>query len=68
MVPPQIAERSFEDEYDRALCLIPRDVLDFVYATQPKGWARLRQQHHGGEVKERFLQRLAFRSGVKRPA
>lgn len=49
MVPPQIAERSFEDEYDRALCLLP-------------------QQHHGVEVKKRFLQRLAFRSGIKRPA
>jgi type I restriction enzyme R subunit len=28
-------------EYDRALCLIPRDVLDFIYATQPKEWDRL---------------------------
>lgn len=24
------------DEYNRALCLIPRDVIDFIYATQPK--------------------------------
>ena len=46
------------DEYDRALCLVPRDVLDFIYATQPKEWERLKQ-HHGTEVKERFLKRLA---------
>jgi type I restriction enzyme R subunit len=46
------------EEYDRQLCLIPRDVLDFVYATQPKEWEKLKQ-HHGGEVTERFLARLA---------
>ena len=50
--------RHEAQEYDRALCLIPRDVLDFVLATQPKEWERLKQ-HHGAEVKERFLKRLA---------
>jgi type I restriction enzyme, R subunit len=62
-------------EYDRELCLIPRDVLDFIYATQPKEWSRL-EDHYGSEVKPRFLRRLAreierrgvldvFRNGVK---
>ncbi len=46
------------EEYDRALCLIPRDVVDFVLATQPKEWERLKQ-HHGAAVKEQFLKRLA---------
>jgi len=46
------------EEYDRRLCLIPRDVLDFVYASQPREWEKLKQ-HHGAEVKERFLKRLA---------
>ena len=45
-------------EYDRALCLIPGDVVDFILATQPKEWARL-GQHHGDEVKVRFLGRLS---------
>ncbi len=36
----------------------PRDVLDFVYATQPKEWEKLKA-HHGADVKARFLQRLA---------
>ena len=45
-------------EYDRALCLLPRDLLDFVLATQPKEWDRLKQ-HHGSEVKERFLRRVS---------
>jgi type I restriction enzyme, R subunit len=44
-------------EYDRKRCLLARDVLDFIYATQPKEWAKLKQ-HHGAEVKERFLARL----------
>lgn len=51
-------ERRRPEEYDRALCLIPRDVLDFIYATQPREWERLKQ-HYGDEVKERFLRRLA---------
>ena len=33
-------------------------VFDFVYATQPKEWEKLKAQH-GAEVKARFLQRLA---------
>jgi type I restriction enzyme, R subunit len=50
--------RRRADEYDRARCLLPRDVIDFVYATQPKEWTKL-QQHHGAQVKEKFLDRLA---------
>jgi type I restriction enzyme R subunit len=46
------------EDYNRDLCLIPGDVIDFVLATQPKEWARLKQ-HHGAQVKEQFLQRLA---------
>ncbi|MGH8479532.1 MAG: type I restriction endonuclease [Gammaproteobacteria bacterium] len=46
------------EDYDRALCLLPRDVVDFVLATQPKEWKRL-EQHHGAAVKDQFLKRLA---------
>ena len=46
------------EEYDRALCLLPRDVVDFVLATQPKEWEKLKQ-HHGVAVREQFLRRLA---------
>jgi len=49
-------------EYDRKLCLIPRDVLDFVLATQPKEWKKL-QQHYGPSTKEQFLKRLASEVG-----
>ena len=46
------------EDYDRTLCLLPADVLDFILATQPKQWQRL-SQHHGAEVKARFLKRLS---------
>lgn len=46
------------EDYDRALCLIPGDALDFIYATQPKEWEKLKKQH-GAEAKEKFLLRLA---------
>ena len=46
-------------DYDRVLCLLSRDVVDFVLATQPDDWQKL-AQHHGKEaVKEQFLKRLA---------
>ena len=54
--------RRRPEDYDRGLCLIPNDVLDFLLATQPKEWERLRQ-HHGSEVKPRFLGRLSREIG-----
>jgi type I restriction enzyme R subunit len=46
-VPGDYRKRSPEN-YDRALCLLPRDVADFVLATQPKEWDKLKQ-HHGAK-------------------
>ncbi|MCX9075766.1 MAG: hypothetical protein OIN88_14135 [Candidatus Methanoperedens sp.] len=50
--------RRKPEDYDRALCLDPGAVIDFIYATQPKEWEKLKKQH-GSEVKARFLRRLA---------
>ena len=46
------------EEYNRKLCLIQGDVLDFLLATQPKEWQKLKQ-HHGAEAKTNFLGRLS---------
>jgi type I restriction enzyme R subunit len=56
--PPGGYRKRKPEEYDRALCLLPRDVVDFVLATQPKEWKKL-EQHHGSGVKDQFLKRLA---------
>ena len=50
--------RRRPEDYDRGLCLIPTDVVDFLLATQPKVWEKLKQ-HHGADVKPRFLGRLS---------
>lgn len=50
--------RGRPEDYDRTHCLLPGALLDFIYATQPKEWEKLKKQH-GGEVKTRFLRRLA---------
>ena len=50
--------RRTAEQYDRTLCLLAQDVLDFVLATQPKEWARL-AQHHGSSVRDQFLKRVA---------
>ena len=55
--PGGYLKRRAED-YDRGLCLIPADVVDFLLATQPKEWEKLRQ-HYGADVKPRFLGRLS---------
>ena len=60
--PPGGYHKRRQQDYDRGLCLLPRDVLDFVLATQPQEWRRL-SQHHGALVEERFLKRLAFEIG-----
>ncbi len=46
------------EDYDRALCLLPADLLDFVLATQPKEWEKLSSQY-GDRARERFLKRVA---------
>ena len=32
--------RRRPEDYDRALCLIPADVVDFLLATQPREWEK----------------------------
>lgn len=57
-LPGGYHRRNSQTDYDRHRYLIPRDVIDFIYATQPKEWERLKQ-HHGAEVKEKFIARLS---------
>lgn len=47
-------------QYDKLLCLIRKDTLDFIYATQPQEWAKFEKQHGSkDEAQERFFQRLS---------
>jgi type I restriction enzyme R subunit len=62
VVPGGYHKRESRD-YDRDLCLIARDALSFLYATQPKEWERFKEMH-GEEARQRLLRRLA--SEVKR--
>ena len=48
--------RSAKD-YNRERCLIPDDLFDFVVATQPKEWQKLKKQF-GTEAKGRFVQKV----------
>ena len=50
--------KRLPQDYDRDLCLIPTDVVDFLLATQPKEWQKLKQ-HHGADIKLRFLGQLS---------
>ncbi len=57
-VAPGGYRKHLSEEYDRALCLIPEDVLNFIYATQPKEWEKFKKQHEG-DARTPFLQRLS---------
>ena len=39
--PPGGYRKRKPEDYDRTLCLLPQDVVDFVLATQPKEWKKL---------------------------
>ena len=56
--PPGGYRKRRPEEYDRTLCLLPRDVVDFVLATQPKEWKKL-SEHYGSGVDDQFLKRLS---------
>jgi len=45
-------------EYDPALCLIPDDVLSFIYASQPQEWDRFRTLV-GADARNHVLRRIA---------
>jgi type I restriction enzyme R subunit len=45
------------EDYDRNLCLITGDLFDFLYATQPKEWEKLKKIC-GPDAKSRLLKRL----------
>jgi len=55
-VPGGYRKRSPND-YNRPLCLDTDVVLEFIYATQPQEWEKLKAQH-GADVKSKFLGRL----------
>src|SRR6266581_1020100 len=51
-------EKGRPEDYDPALVLLQKTVVRFVQATQPKEWAKLKEQYKD-EAQERFLARLS---------
>jgi type I restriction enzyme R subunit len=45
------------EEYNKKLCLIPEDLLNFIKATQPKQWKKLKKLE-GGEAESKLLKRI----------
>lgn len=46
------------EQYDKSLCLLPKDALDFVLITQPKEWEKLRK-NAPNDTESHFLNRLS---------
>lgn len=51
-------QRRTSSDYHPALCLIPRDVFDFIQATQPQEWQKFKTQY-GDDAETKLLKRLA---------
>ncbi|TKS60767.1 MAG: restriction endonuclease subunit R [Nitrospira sp.] len=58
LIKPGGYRKRAPEDYDKRLCLISGDVLDFIYGTQPKEWDKFKKMH-GSEAKDRLLKRLA---------
>ncbi len=50
--------KRLPEDYDRHLCLIGADVIDFIRGTQPEAWRALRTVYQD-EAEKQFLRRLA---------
>ncbi len=50
--------KRLPEDYDRHLCLIGADVIDFIRGTQPDAWRALRTVYRD-DAEKRFLRRLA---------
>ncbi|WKZ48105.1 MAG: type I restriction endonuclease [Anaerolineales bacterium] len=50
------------EEYDKALCLIPDEVLGFIQATQPKEFEKLAKQY-GADTAQKLVERVAREVG-----
>lgn len=46
------------ESYDKSLCLIPKDILDFILITQPKEWDKLKK-NAPNETESSLLNRLS---------
>src|SRR5260370_8892440 len=57
-VTPGGYRKHTSEDYDKTLCLIPEDVLNFIYATQPKEWEKFKKQHEA-DARTAFLHPLA---------
>lgn len=55
---PGAYHRRAPQAYDKSLCLLPQDVLDFVLITQPKEWEKLKR-NAPNETETHFLNRLS---------
>src|SRR5689334_19975758 len=56
-IPGGYQKRSPGD-YNKVLCLLPQDVLDFIFITQSKEWDKLKK-NAPGDTETHFLNRLA---------
>ena len=52
------SQEPSQSDYHANLCLIPRDVLDFIRGTQPESWHKLRGTYQE-DTESKFLRRLS---------
>ncbi len=51
-------QRRSSKDYERSLCLIPEDVLNFIQTSQPQEWQKFQTQY-GDDANTQLLKQLA---------
>jgi type I restriction enzyme, R subunit len=54
--------KRLPEKYDKSLCLIPEEVLQFIWATQPQAFEKLEKQY-GADTAQKLLERIAREVG-----
>jgi type I restriction enzyme R subunit len=54
--------KRLPEEYDKSLCLIPDEVIQFIKATQPQAFEKLEKQY-GADTSQKLLERIAREVG-----
>ena len=51
-------QSSNNTEYDKELCLVPKDILNFIKNSQPKIFEKLTEQY-GSDTEEKLLKKIS---------
>lgn len=56
--------KRLPEEYDKSLCLIPEEVIQYIQSTQPEAFQQLEKQY-GADTPRKLLERISPTSSLR---